>query len=87
MDSMPKSYLTNAEREGLTQNGVYLAESLAAGSAGDDEAAWEWLKYAEIPAYALMAMKKNQGADFIRRKGLRTETAEAVYGKNWLEAN
>jgi hypothetical protein len=87
MNSMPKSYLADEKREGLTQNGVYLAESTAAISAGDDETAWEWLKYVEIPAYALMAMKKNQGADFIRSKGLRTETAEAVYGKNWLEAN
>jgi hypothetical protein len=87
MTAMPKSYLTDAEREGFTQNGVYLAESTAAGMAGDAETAWAWLKFAEIPAYALMAMKIRQGADFIRRKGLRTETAEAVYGKNWLEAN
>jgi hypothetical protein len=84
---MPKSYLPDAEREGLTQNGIYLAESQAAGEAGDEETAWAWLKYAELPAYALMTMKVNLGADFIREKGLRTETAEARYGKNWLEVH
>lgn len=87
MHAMPKSYLPDAEREGLTQNGIYLAESQAAGEAGDEETAWAWLKYAELPAYALMTMKVNLGADFIREKGLRTETAEARYGKNWLEVH
>ncbi|GHU34761.1 hypothetical protein AGMMS50256_28840 [Betaproteobacteria bacterium] len=86
MNKMPKSYLPDTEREGLTQNGIYLAESQAAGEAGDEETAWAWLKYAELPDHALMTMKVNLGADFIREKGLRTETAEARYGKNWLEA-
>lgn len=86
MKDMPRSYLAEARREGLTQNGIYLAESMAASKAGDRETAWAWLKYAELPAYTLMSMKKSQGADFIRKMGLRTETAEAQYGKNWLEA-
>jgi hypothetical protein len=86
MNAMPKSYLPDTEREGLTQNGIYLAESMAADEAGDEDAAWAWLKYAELPAHALLSMKKRQGADFIKKMGLRTETAEAAYGKNWLEA-
>jgi hypothetical protein len=44
------------------------------------------MKFAEIPAYALMSLKKRRGVDFILGKELRTETAEAEYGKDWLEA-
>lgn len=82
---MPKSYLTDKDREGLTQNGIYSAESAAADKAGDGEAAWEWLALAEIPAHALLALKRVEGADYIREKGLRTETAEKVYGSDWLD--
>ncbi|MDR1647794.1 MAG: hypothetical protein LBR88_07155 [Zoogloeaceae bacterium] len=82
---LPRSYLTEARRQGLSQNGIYLAESQAADEAGDEETSWAWLALAEIPAYALMGMKIRQGAEFIRKMGFRTETAEAVYGKNWLE--
>ena len=38
-----------------------------------------------VPATALMAAKKSMGADWVREQGLRTETAEAKYGKNWLD--
>jgi len=82
---MPKSYLNDADREGLTQNGIYAAESQAAGDAGDEEAAWEWLKLVKIPAHALLAAKRRNGGDWIRSKGLRTETAEQAYGKDWLD--
>ena len=37
MDNLPKSYLADFEREGLTQNGIYLAESISAGNPGDEE--------------------------------------------------
>ena len=86
MNAMPKSYLPESERAGLTQNAIYVCESLAAGEAGDEETAWKWLSYATLPAHALKTLKTNQGADFIRKMGLRTETAEAAYGKNWLDA-
>ncbi|MDO5680341.1 MAG: hypothetical protein Q4G54_08445 [Pelistega sp.] len=85
MDTLPRSYLSESEREGLTQNGIYLAESMAAGDAGDEETAWRWLSYAVIPAYALKSVKMRRGADFIRQKGLRTETADAEYGEGWLD--
>ena len=38
-----------------------------------------------VPATALMAAKKSMGADWVRKQGLRMETAEAKYGKNWLD--
>ncbi len=42
---LPKSYMTDAEREelragGLDQDCIYTAESEAADRAGDDKAAW-----------------------------------------------
>ncbi|MDO5678978.1 MAG: hypothetical protein Q4G54_01510 [Pelistega sp.] len=86
-ETLPKSYLADSEREGLTQNGIYLAESMAAGDAGDEETAWQWLSYAVVPAHALKSLKTLRGAEFIREKGLRTETAQAEYGENWLDEN
>jgi len=84
MSDLPKSYLTDDERADLSGNVVYLAESHAASEAGDMKAAWAWLRLAEIPAHALMAAKNVNGADWIKQKGLRTETAEKRYGKDWL---
>jgi hypothetical protein len=82
---MPKSYLTEADKAGMNENTIFLAESLAAGKAGDEEAAWEWLAKAELPAHALKSAKHRNGAEWIRAKGLRTETAERAYGKDWLD--
>ncbi|MDR2614934.1 MAG: hypothetical protein LBC91_06400 [Candidatus Accumulibacter sp.] len=83
---MPKSYMTDADREGLSQNGIYLSECLAAHEAGDEDASWEWLALAELPAYSLMSCKVNLGADFIRQKGLNTQPADREYGPGWLDA-
>ena len=57
MDNLPKSYLADFEREGLTQNGIYLAESISAGNPGDEETAWQWLSYVVVPAHALKSLK------------------------------
>jgi hypothetical protein len=84
---MPKSYLKDEDREGLDENCILLAESAAADEAGDEEAAWEWLRLAELPAHALLALKRSEGAAYIRQKGLRTESAEMAYGKDWLDRN
>ncbi|MDR2164202.1 MAG: hypothetical protein LBO79_00910 [Zoogloeaceae bacterium] len=83
---LPKSYLPVEEREGLTQNGIYLAEAMAAGEAGDEDTSWKWLALADLPAYSLMSCKKNLGADFVREKGLNTAPADAEYGPGWLDA-
>lgn len=82
---MPKSYLSEAEKAGMSENMIYLAESFAAGKAGDETAAWEWLTKAELPAHALLAAKRCNGADWVRSKGLRTDEAEKAYGKDWLD--
>ncbi|MGK2742042.1 hypothetical protein ACSHT0_14200 [Tepidicaulis sp. LMO-SS28] len=87
---MPKSYLCEKERQELldarvSENLMYLVESRAADDAGDGETSWAWLALAEIPASSLLMLKRVEGADYIRARGLRTETAEAAYGKDWLD--
>ena len=82
---MPKSYLTDEEKVGMSENCIYAAESQAADEAGDEEASWEWLKLVKIPAHALLAAKRRNGSEWIRSHGLRTETAEQAYGKDWLD--
>ncbi len=84
---MLKSYLKDEEKAGLDENCILLAESQAADEAGDVATAWAWLQLAELPAPALLAAKRTNGAEWIRRHGLRTETAEAAYGKDWLDRN
>jgi len=89
MKTMPKSYLSEEEREGLLQEGgmnlVYLAESQDAGAAGDKEASWAWLSMATLPADALALLKRTSGAQFIRDMGFDTSRADAVYGADWLD--
>jgi hypothetical protein len=87
---MPKSYLSETERQdlmadGLSQNALYAIESREACRAGDTETGWAWLALAELPAPSLLALKRVEGADYIRSRGLRTESAEAAYGKDWLD--
>jgi hypothetical protein len=86
MNEMPRSYLSAAEREGRPQNEIYLLEAGAARDAGDEETAWAWLRHADIPAHALMTMKRVMGADFVREKDfLCIREANRVYGENWLD--
>jgi len=89
MKTMPQSYLSEEEREGLLLEGgldlVYLAESQEAGAAGDKEASWAWLSMAKLPADALWILKRTSGAQFIRDMGFDTSSADAVYGADWLE--
>ena len=89
-ESMPKSYLSAEEREALLREGgmnlVYLTESQEADAAGDAEAAWAWLRYADLPPYALKTMKNVMGADFVRRQDfLCIGEANRAYGENWLD--
>lgn len=84
---MPKSYLNDERKKGLSSNALYLAESAAADRAGDEETSWAWLRLAELPAHALLAAKRTNGADWIRKHGLKTETAEKQYGRDWLDRN
>lgn len=90
MGTTPKSYMTDEERDseragGMSENGILLAESMAAGNAGDEEAAWQWLALAELPAHTLAFLKGQCGAAFIRERGFQTANADAAYGRGWLD--
>ncbi|UTO27844.1 hypothetical protein [Bartonella harrusi] len=87
---LPKSYMTDAEREELlaarvSQNVIYLAESEASAKAKDKEATWGWLALVEFPAHALLSLKQRRGAQFIRDMGFSTKKADAEYGPDWLD--
>lgn len=82
-----KSYLSEEDKKGISQNLVYVMESHEADKVGDVESAIAWLQLVEIPAESLLALKHYGGADFIREMGLQTHTAEAVYGKDWLDSD
>lgn len=90
MDTKPKSYMSDEERDreragGMSENGILLSESMAAGNAGDEEAAWQWLALAELPAHSLAFLKGQYGAQFIRDRGFPTKNADAAYGRGWLD--
>jgi hypothetical protein len=89
MTETPKSYLSAEEREALLREGgmnlVYAAESQEAGRAGDEDAAWAWLSFAELPARILMSLKNRTSGQFIREKKLRTTKADEAYGLGWLD--
>ena len=69
----------------LSPNGQLLHQVGEAMRNGDEETARELRKQVIYPAEALLAAKRNMGADWIRKQGFRTETAEAKYGKDWLD--
>jgi len=91
--SEPKSYLSQEERERILREyspnsrllTLYMAERAAARDAGDRDSSWAWLAKIDLPAHSLMFMKRNHGADFIRKWGFKTAEAERVYGADWLE--
>ncbi|AQX31576.1 hypothetical protein [Bartonella schoenbuchensis] len=87
---LPKSYMTDEQREELRAQGadhelIYLAESRAAEEANDEKATWEWLAMVEYPAYGLLGLKKRCGAQFIRDMGFPTKNADEEYGPDWLD--
>ncbi len=87
---LPKSYMTDAEREelragGLDQDCIYLSESEAADRANDSKAAWEWLAMTEPPTNTLLFLKYRHGAQFIRDMGFSTNDADKEYGSDWLD--
>jgi hypothetical protein len=77
--------LTPEQVERLSPNGKLLHLLGEARKRGDEEAERELRKQIVYPAEALLAAKINLGADWIRNEGLRTETAEEKYGKDWLD--
>lgn len=69
----------------LSPNGQLLHRIREADRRGDHETAGALRKQVVYPAEALLAAKRNMGPEWIRKEGLRTETAEAKYGKDWLD--
>ena len=82
---MLKSYLSDEERQGLSQNVLYAAESRAAARAGDEDTEWAWLCKARLPVHSLLFLKHSKGPDWVRRCGLDLTPAEEKYGTDWLE--
>ena len=76
--------LTPEQYNQLDDQGKLLADITAATQAGDYEKAALLRQNLIIPAEALMALKRTRGAQAIIDRKLRTETAEAKYGKDWL---
>ncbi len=85
----PRSYLSAEERDQALREGgmnlVYLAESQEAGRAGDENTAWEWLSMARLPAHSLLGIKQMLGSQFVRDMGFNTQSADDVYGCDWLD--
>lgn len=77
--------LTPEQVERLSPNGKLLYLVGEAERRGDEETVRELQKQIVYPAEALLAVKRNMGANWIRQRGFRTETAEAKYGKDWLD--
>jgi hypothetical protein len=66
---LPRSYLPEEDKVGLTPNAVYLCESAAADAAGDEEASWAWLALAEQTELAKFILKTGCDETFLKSKG------------------
>lgn len=82
--------MSEEEREklkarGISPSDIYVFESRAADKANDEKTSWEWLAMGELPAHALLGLKKRCGAQFIRDMGFPTKKADAEYGPDWLD--
>jgi len=87
---LPKSYLSAEEREKVLReidfDALCSEEASAARQAKDMDTAWAWFAaLEEPPPNALMFLKIQRGAQFIRDLGVNTAPAEAVFGVDWLE--
>ncbi|GHT90365.1 hypothetical protein AGMMS49545_03670 [Betaproteobacteria bacterium] len=66
---LPRSYMPDEEKIGMTQNAIYLCESVEADEAGDEETAWAWLALAKMPESAEYILKVGCGEAFLKEKG------------------
>lgn len=80
----PESMLTEDEYDRLPDEDKTLHDLVVAQGKGDWKTADRLMTLIDFPAEALMAIKRVKGADRIRELGVRTATAEAKYGKDWL---
>ncbi|GHU27086.1 hypothetical protein AGMMS50256_06050 [Betaproteobacteria bacterium] len=66
---LPRSYMPEEEKEGLSQNLIYICEAREAIKAGDEEAGWAWMTITKLPECAIYAMKNSLGEEFLKSKG------------------
>jgi hypothetical protein len=66
---LPRSYMSEEDKLGMTQNAIYLCESVEADEAGDEEASWAWLALAQMSEGTKRALIKTCGAEFLKSKG------------------
>jgi len=87
--TLPKSYLSDEEREELAREGdeefLIACEAQAAREAGDGDTSWAWLVQANFPPTRLKILKDLLGGQFIKDRGFKTAEADALYGADWLE--
>jgi hypothetical protein len=57
------------DKVGMSQNAIYICESVDADEAGDEEAAWQWLALTTMPEGTKRALVETCGAEFLRSKG------------------
>ncbi len=76
--------LTPEQYNQLDDQGKLLADIMEAQQRNDWDLADRLRQDLIIPAEALMALKRSRGAQVIKDWNLKTETAEAKYGKDWL---
>ena len=79
--------LTAEERAVLPRNSRILVAMWDAEERGDQAEADRLFSALDIPAHTLMAIKRSKvgGADWIRKKKLRTHLADEKYGPGWLD--
>ncbi|GHU38815.1 hypothetical protein AGMMS50256_38360 [Betaproteobacteria bacterium] len=68
---LPRSYFPEEKKLGMSQNAIYLCESGAADTAGDEEASWAWLALAEHTEQAKSTLKRMCGDEFLKSKGFQ----------------
>ena len=76
--------LTEEEFESLPENLQVIHRMQQARDRGDRETYHRLRRQLKVPAETLMAAKRSMGADSIRKRGQRTELADAKHGPDWL---
>ncbi|GHT83162.1 hypothetical protein AGMMS49960_20950 [Betaproteobacteria bacterium] len=66
---LPRSYMPEEEKIGMTQNAIYLCESVEAKAAGDEETSWAWLALANLTESSMSMLKSVCGDEFLKSKG------------------
>ncbi|GHT81791.1 hypothetical protein AGMMS49960_05270 [Betaproteobacteria bacterium] len=66
---LPKSYMPEEDKIGMSQNAIYACEAADAKAAGDEEASWAWLALAELPSSAKYILKEVCGDEFLKARG------------------